>query len=120
MQSMPNFTESQKQEVVRFQKMQQSLQMINQNKSAIESRLKETELAVKELDAVDEDAIVYQSVGGLMIKKDRNYLLEITKEKQEQLEIRAKSLTEQQNRMRSQIEPLRKKIEELFKSKGLS
>ena len=114
MQSMPNFNPQQQQEIVRFQQMQQSLEMIMQQKATLEARLKETEMAIKELELASEETTVYQAIGGLMIKKTRNILLENSKDRQETLKLRVNSINEQEKRLKVQFEEQRKKIQQMM------
>lgn len=111
---MPNLNQAQQQEVLRFQQMQQSLEIIMQQKATFESQLKETELAVKELEQTNENANVYQMIGSIMINKNRNELLEVSRDKQETLKLRVNSLTEQEKRLKKQYEEQKKKIQTMF------
>ena len=114
MQSPPNFTPQQQQEIQRYQQIQQSLEMLIQQKATMEARLTETDLAVRELEKADENAVVYRAVGGLMIKKSRSEILESSKDQQETLAIRVKSLGEQEKRLKLQFEEQKKKIQQMM------
>lgn len=114
MQSMPNLNQAQQQEVIRFQQMQQSLEIIMQQKGSFEAQLNETELAVKELEQTAEDGNVYQMIGNIMIKKNRNDLLESSKDRLENLKLRVNSLAEQEKRIKMQYEEQKKKIQNMF------
>ncbi len=116
MQSMPNLNPQQQQELMRFQQIQQSLEVLMQQKATLEARLKETEMAVTELEKISEDNEVYQAVGGLMIKKSRNELLESSKDRQETLQLRVKSLGEQEVRLKKQYEEQKTKVQLLLKN----
>ena len=114
MQQPPNFTPEQQQEITRYQQIQQSLEMLMQQKSTLEARLAETDFAVKELEKVDDNAVVYRAVGGLMIKKSRSDILEASKDQQETLAIRVKSLGEQEKRLKVQFDEQKKKIQTMM------
>lgn len=111
---MQNLSPQNQQEVVRFQQMQQSLEVLLQQKANLEARLKENELAVSELEKASSDDVVYQAVGGLMIKKTRDKLLETSKERLETLSLRVKSLAEQEKRLKKQYEEQRKKVQSII------
>lgn len=119
MQNPPNLSPQQQQEVVRLQQLQQSLEMIMQQKATMDAQAKEMDFAVGELEAAPEDAVAYKSVGGIFIKKDRTDLLTSTKDRKETLEMRVKSLSKQEDNIKIQFESQRKKVQEMFKAAGI-
>lgn len=84
--------------------MEQNINLLLQQKRTMESDLRETENAIEELTKAPEDALVYKSVGGIMLKKNRDDVLSDLKEKQETLDIRLKSMEKQETRMKQQLE----------------
>lgn len=88
----------------RMQQMEQNINLLLQQKRTMESDLRETENAIEELTKAPEDALVYKSVGGIMLKKNRDDVLSDLKEKQETLDIRLKSMEKQETRMKQQLE----------------
>ncbi len=119
MQAPPNLSPQQQQEVVRLQQLQQSLEMIMQQKATMDAQAKEMDFAASELEAAPEDTVAYKSVGGIFIKKDRNELLTSTTDRKETLEIRVKSLTTQETTIKAQYESQRAKVQEMFKAAGI-
>ncbi len=115
---VPNLSPQQQQEVVRYQQLQQSLEMIMQQKATMESQIRELDFAISELESTTEDAIVYKSVGGIFIKKNRNELLENSKERKDTLEVRVKSINKQESNLKVQFESQKKKIQELLGPSG--
>ena len=112
---MPNLNAQQNQEVVRFQQIQQSLEVLMQQKANLEGRLKETVLAVSELEKAGEDDVVYKAVGGIMIKKSRNDLLEAAQDRKVTLGLRVKTFGEQETRLKKQYEEQKAKVQEIIK-----
>jgi prefoldin beta subunit len=116
MENMPNLSPQQQQQVMRLQQLSQSIETIIQQRVSMETQAKELEYAVKELEGAGEDAIVYKSAGGIFLKSEQQKLLAESKEKKETLEMRVKSLTNQEERLKKQHEEMRKSIQEMLKA----
>ena len=110
MQSQPQLTPEQQQEFSRFQAIQQNLEVIIQQRTNIESQLKELEYAVKELEKTDDNAIVYKAIGGIFIKKSQPEVLEKSKERQELLGIQVKSLSNKEAQLKKSFETQQAKL----------
>ncbi len=112
-----NLSPADQQEVARFQQLQQNLEAVIQQRVTMENQVREMEFAVKELDAASEDAVVYKAVGGIFIKSEQKSLLSSTAEKKETLDMRVKSLLNQEQRLKKQFEELRIKVQGIFQGK---
>lgn len=120
MQNQPryNFSPQEQQEIMRFQQIQKSLEALTQQLTTMELHAKDLEHAIAELETAEEEATIYKAVGGLFIKKSKQKMLETSKTDKENLDLRINSLKNQKQRIESQFEEKRKKIEELFKAQG--
>ena len=118
MSQPPNLSPQETQEVSRFQSLQQQLEFMMQQQSSIQHQFADKESAIKELESAGEDAVVYKSAGGIFIKSSQKVLLDSSKELKEQLEIRLKSITKQVERIKTQFEEQKKKIQEINKKLG--
>jgi prefoldin beta subunit len=116
-QSYDDLPPAQRQEVTRLNQMQQQLEMIIQQRVSIESQAKEMDFALKELQEAGEQAVCYKSVGGLFIKSDQKKLLTDTKDKKETMEMRVKSMQNQEDRLKKQFEEQRTKLQAMFGQK---
>ena len=94
-----------------LQGLQQSLEFIISQKLQLESTLKETELAIEELEKVDPEEVVYKSIGGIMVKSNKDKLLSEKKNQRTNVEMRVKTLKQKEDRTRSQIETLKNNIQ---------
>ena len=63
-------------QIAQLQQLQQQAQALLGQKSQIEMMIRETESAVKELEASPEGAVIYKSVGEVLFKADRTKLIE--------------------------------------------
>ena len=101
----------QQQEIVRFQKMKQDLEVTIQQRYAMESQLRDVEFALSEVEKEEENSVIYVAAGGLFIKKPRNDVIASTKDRKATLEMRVKSLTAHETRLNEQFEEQRKKLQ---------
>ncbi|MHA1521200.1 MAG: prefoldin subunit [Promethearchaeota archaeon] len=118
MQNQPQFTPQQQQEIIRFQQMQQQMEMFNQQLSAKELQLRDLDSSITELEKADEGAIIYKKIGALFIKKAKSDILESSMSEKESTELQTTSLKSSIKRFQAQFEEERKKIEEIFKAQG--
>ena len=118
MSQPPNLSQQDTAEVSRFQNIQQQLEFMMQQKTSLQHQMDESDHAIKELESAGENAIVYKSAGGIFLQSDQKYLLDSTKDRREGLEIRLKSITKQVERINTQYEEQKKKIQEINKKLG--
>lgn len=81
----------------------------------LEVLLKETETALQELQKLPDDAVVYRSVGTILIKVDKRELEKSLAEEREELDLRIKTLANQQERILNRIEEMRQKLEQALR-----
>jgi prefoldin beta subunit len=117
---MEKISQADQQQVARLQQMSQNLDAIVQQRVSMEAQTKELEFAIKELEQAGESAVVYKSAGGIFLKAEQKTLLGETKEKKETIEMRVKSILNQEQRLKGQYEELRKKVQEIFKGAGIA
>ena len=99
-------------QLAQLQQIQQQGQALASQKSQIEVNLKETELATEELEKLDTDAVVYRTVGDLMIKTDLDKTKETLKEKKETLDLRLQTLTRQEERIQKRFTQLQEQLKQ--------
>jgi len=97
-------------QIAQLQQLQQQAQALLGQKSQIEMVLRETESAVKELEASDEGAVIYKSVGDVLFKADRAKLIEELKDKKEVLDLRLKTLAKQEERIQKRFTQLQDQL----------
>jgi prefoldin beta subunit len=113
MESAPNMSPQQQQDVAKLQQMQQNLEMAMQQRYTMEAQLKEVEFALSELEKekTNENAEIYTVAGMLFIKKPLEEVLSSTKDRQATLEVRVKSLISRENQMKAQFTEYRDKLQ---------
>lgn len=97
-------------QIAQLQQLQQQAQALLSQKSQIEMIIRETESAVKELEASSEDAVIYKSVGEVLFKADRAKLIEEFNDKKEVLDLRLKTLAKQEDRIQKRFGQLQDQL----------
>ena len=104
-----------------FQRLQQDLGTMNQQRMQIELKLREVTHTLDELKALPEEAAIYRPIGSLIVKaKDRKEVEEILGEDKETLEVRAKALERQENSLKERYTNMQKDISAQIQAAGLA
>jgi prefoldin beta subunit len=97
--------------LLRLQQVQQGLQSVLGQKQQLELELTETEQALSELAKMEEKAIIYKSIGSLLVKAEKaNVTTELT-ERKELLNTRITVLGKQEERLRAQAKDLQSRLQ---------
>jgi prefoldin beta subunit len=101
-------------QVAQIQQVQQQAQTLSMQKSQTDIMLKETQMAVEELEKASDDAVVYKSVGELMIKSEKTVLLSTLKERLETLSLRIQSIDRQEERLNARYRQLQEQLQNMM------
>ena len=101
-----------KNQLAQMQQIQQQAQAIITQKNQVEITLKETELALEELEKLDTDAVVYRAIGDLLIKTEREKTKEFLKEKKDTLDLRVQTLARQEERAQKRFQQLQEQLKQ--------
>ncbi len=101
-----------------LQQLQQQLQNILQQKAQYELAVREAKRAQEEITDSAEDAVMYMSVGTVMMQKKKEVVNAKLTEKVETLELRIKSLEKQEKMMQGKFEQLQNQIKAAIEGKG--
>jgi len=104
--------------VINLQNLSTTMEYLSQQKLQIETSLRDTELAIEELEKINPDDTVYKSIGGILVKSEKNKLLDEKKSLKVTLEMRSKTITQKLDRTKSQIETMRNSIQADLQSKS--
>ncbi|UCE81561.1 MAG: prefoldin subunit beta [Methanobacteriota archaeon] len=108
---MDNLPPKVQNQIAQFQQLAQQIQMMTTQKLQLEAQVRELDKALQELEKAGEDAVVYKSVGSLMIQsKDRAGLTDELKEQKETMEVRVKTLDRQDKHLRERHQSLQEQI----------
>ena len=100
------------QRLLRLQQLQQTLQGIMTQKQQLEMQLTEVEQASSELEKMNETAVIYKSIGSLLVKSQKSPVMDELKERKELLTMRVDVLAKQEDRLRTQVKELQEKLQQ--------
>ncbi|MFX1501597.1 MAG: prefoldin subunit beta [Promethearchaeota archaeon] len=112
--NLDNLTEEQKKKLLNLNNLQQSFEFITSQRLQIESTLRETELAIEELEKINPEDTVYKAIGGILVKSEKNKLTDEKKSLKTSLEMRLKTLKQKEERVKTQIDTMRKSLQADF------
>ena len=99
-------------QISRLQQMRGQLQMIMQQHQQVELRLNEIDEALEELEKTDAKTPIYKSIGSILIKtKGKNEVTKELKSNKESLELRKKTLQQQEGRTKEKLNELQSKVQ---------
>ena len=107
-------------DLVRLQQLQQTLQVVVTQKQQLELELSEAEKALSELEKVTDAVPVYKSVGSILLKADRQGLMNDLKERKELINTRVTVLGKQEERTRERLKELQERLQQRLKAPGTS
>ncbi|EQD29010.1 Prefoldin, beta subunit [mine drainage metagenome] len=103
-----------------FQRLQQDLNVLDQQRGQMDLKLRETNHTLEELKALPEDAVIYRSVGNLLVKsKGRSEVEGILTEEKETLEVRVKALERQVNHLKERYETMQQELSRALQAAGV-
>lgn len=109
--NLDNLDEETKKKIINLQNLQQNLEFITQQKLQMETALNETISAIDILEKANPDDTVYKSIGGILVKSERNKLLDEKRSLRATLEMRIKTLQGKEQRTKSTLETQRKAVQ---------
>lgn len=102
-------------QLAQFQQVQQQVQVLATQRQQLELLMRETEKALEELGKLPEDAGVYKTLGGIMVRSDKATLQKELSEQKETLDLRIKALQRQEERSIQRLREMREKIDKELK-----
>lgn len=99
------------QRLLRLQQLQQTLQGVLTQKQQLELELNEVEQALSELEKLTNAAVIYKSIGSLLVKSKKTKVTTELNERKELLNMRINVLGKQEERLRTQVKDLQEKLQ---------
>lgn len=100
--------------IAQLQQVQQQLQLVITQRAQLETLLEETKQALNEIQNVGEDTPIYKNVGSILVKESKEKILKELTEKVDSYDIRIKTLTRQEERLRERFAELQKKVQSML------
>ena len=108
-------------DIKQFQRLQQELSNVAQQRLQMDLKLRETVHTLDELKTVPEDATIYRPLGGLLVRvKSRKEIEDMLTEEKETLEVRVKSIERQENSLKERYSKMQRQLSEQLQAAGLA
>lgn len=101
-------------QLVKLQQLQDQLNRLLTEKNVIDSELREVNKILQELSQLPSGTTVYKIVGNLLVKTDKETVQKELDDRKEILELRSRTYQKQESLLRTQLEDLQKKVNELI------
>jgi prefoldin beta subunit len=103
-----------------FQRLQQDLGSIGQQRLQLDLKLRETSHTLDELKTLPEDATLYRPIGSLLVKaKSRAEVTDLLTEEKETLEVRLKAVERQENSLKERYTTMQRELSEALQAAGV-
>ncbi|MCD6202838.1 MAG: prefoldin subunit beta [Methanophagales archaeon] len=99
-------------QLAQLQQLKLQLEAVSRQKMQVEALLRDAEAALNELEKLDENSVIYRTVGELMIKADKTKVKEALSEKKETYDLRLKTLERQEERVMKRYQQLQQQLQE--------
>ena len=103
-------------QIAKLQQTQQNLQMTVSQKQQLEFENIETEKSLEELKKVTDDDAVFKFAGTILVKSNKQTLLEDLEEKKELIKTRTTVLAKQEDKLKTSLKEQESKIQEMIKN----
>lgn len=115
---MNNISPKMQNQLAMLQQIQQQLQTILQQKAQYEMAVREAKRAEEEISESADDAVMYMTVGTVMMQKKKEVVKAKLTEKVETLELRIKSLEKQEKMLQGKFEQMQAQLKAAIEGKG--
>ncbi len=115
--SQPELPPYIREQLARYDQVQQNLQSVLIQKQQVEMELAETEKALEELAKATDSEGIYKFAGNLLVKVEKDAMVKELNEKKELGSTRKMVLAKQEGRFRENLKDLQVKIDDAVKGK---
>ncbi len=106
-------------DIKQFQRLQQEVAAVQQQRLQIDLKLREVTHTLEELKGVAEDAAIYRPIGGLLVKaKGRKEVEDLLGEEKETLEVRLKAVERQENHLKERYTTMQQELSQQLQAAG--
>lgn len=103
-----------------FQRLQQDLSTISQQRLQFDLKLREIKHTLEELKTLPETTVLYRPVGGLLVRaKDRSEVEKLLTEDEETLAVRLRAVERQENGLKERYTSMQREITEALQAAGV-
>ena len=114
----PSLPPQMREQLLRLQQLQRTLEVVVSQKTQLEYEFSEIERALDELEKMDDKAAVYKSVGSLLVSSNRQKIIDELRDRKEIVNTRVTVLTRQEGSTRKKLTELQNRLQEQLKRAG--
>lgn len=104
-----------------FQRLQQELGGVQQQRMQLDLRLREITHTLEELKGLAEDAVIYRTIGGLLVRSQgRKEVETLLSDEKETLEIRQKGVERQEGHLKERYTTMQQELTQALQAAGIS
>jgi len=108
-------------DIRQFQRLQQELAAVQQQRLQIDLKLREVSHTLEELTALPEDVVVYRPIGGLLVRaKNRKEVEDLLTEDKETTEVRLKAVERQENHLKERYNTMQQDLSKALQTAGMA
>jgi prefoldin beta subunit len=108
-------------DIRQFQRLQQELGAVQQQRLQIDLKLREVTHTLEELKTLPEDAVVYRPIGGLLVRaKNRKEVEDLLTEEKETAEVRLKAVERQENHLKERYTSMQADLTQALQAAGVA
>jgi prefoldin beta subunit len=108
-------------DIRQYQRLQQELAQVSQQRIQIDMKLRETVHTLEELKSIADDAVLYRPIGGLLVKaQGKKEVIDLLTDDKETLEVRVKALERNENQLRERYTSMAKDLSDALQAAGVS
>ncbi len=109
-----------REQILRLQQLQRTLEVVVSQKTQLELESSEIQRALSELEKMDDQAVVYKSIGSLLVKSDKKTVINELNDREDIVSTRVAVLSRQEARARKKIAELQRRIQDQLKRGSIS
>ena len=108
-------------DIRQFQRLQQELGAIQQQRLQVDLKLREVTHTLEELKTLPEDVVVYRPIGGLLVRaKNRKEVEDLLTEEKETAEVRLKAVERQENHLKERYTSMQQDLTQALQAAGVA
>ena len=105
-------------QLAQLQQLRMQREAVSRQRLQVEAMLRDTESALEELEKLDDDALIYKSVGEILVRTSKEKAKAELSEKKETFDLRLKTLERQEERMQKRFQQIQQQIREALGMAG--
>jgi prefoldin beta subunit len=116
---MEELTPQLQNQIAQLSQVQQQAQALATQKMQVEMVLREADMALEELENLEEEPVIYKTVGEILIRSKKNEVKTDLSEKKETYELRLKTIERQEERIQRRAQQLQQQVRQALSAQHI-